>query len=406
MNTKKSQVTIFLILGIVLIIIVTMLILVGRQTVKKTSRQETIDAQEASFDIQPINNFVTECLSIVSKDGLKKIGNQGGYLFTSQGGTLIDYRDTDEGKFFVNYENSRVVYNIFKPRFPLLHYFPDIPSYPWKTFPYTDATMTTEIFEVQDIFGVNTMPPLNRSFGSHSMKTQLETFIEKNIDACLDFSVFKDFNFTKQESEVEVDLNENDVTIKMEYPIIIRNLVSGETTQLKDFLVKHEVRLGKLHKFVNQLIERDISDINFSISDGSKDNFRVDIINDVFNNDDLIIITDRESFLDNSFYKYSFSRKNRNPAIYYLAPETITLPKFEPGTFNFTIITNDTLITNYPEDLKALDPDEDIIELNDFSITPDTPKTIGCLTPFDFKVEVTDGELTDYQDITVIIEGC
>src|SRR3989338_9739612 len=97
---KKSQAAIFLIIGIVMVMIAVSLILVSRFAAKKVSKQETIDVKEAAFDVQPVKNFVTECLSATSKNGLMLLGRQGGYLFRSQGGLLIDYSDTDEGLFF------------------------------------------------------------------------------------------------------------------------------------------------------------------------------------------------------------------------------------------------------------------------------------------------------------------
>ena len=398
---KKSQITIFFILGIVMVMIVVTLLLLTRYAAKKTSRQETIDVKEAQFDVQPIKNFVGECLSVVSKEGLKLMGRKGGYLFISQGGTLIDYPNTDEGIFFVNHENNKVVYNILKPRFSIGKYFSTIPNYPWKTFPYEDESKTSQSFKTISIFGTNNLPPSNKSFGPHSMQEQLEIFVTNNIDSCLDFSIFEDqgFDISKKEKNIAVDINENDVVFRMQYQIIIENLVSGEKTKLKDFLVRHNIRLGKLHTFVNRLIESDISDIKFNIINNTGVNFfDVDIKRDVYNNDDLIIITDQKSLLDSFPYKYTFARKNRNPALFYLAPEEIELPMFDE-LGNLTIITNETIIGD--QKLIALDPDEDLIDKGSFSINPKTPITL-IFPKIEFIIEVTDGELKDYQIITIL----
>jgi len=69
---RKSQVTIFLILGVVMVIVVVTLVLIRNYSVKKSLERETIDAREIVFDVQPIKNFVKECLSIVSKRSLKE----------------------------------------------------------------------------------------------------------------------------------------------------------------------------------------------------------------------------------------------------------------------------------------------------------------------------------------------
>jgi len=69
---KKSQITIFLILGIVIVIMIVVLIVVSRYSVKKTSEQEILSAKEIVYNIRPIKNFVSDCLFIVSNEGLKQ----------------------------------------------------------------------------------------------------------------------------------------------------------------------------------------------------------------------------------------------------------------------------------------------------------------------------------------------
>ena len=56
---KRSQVTIFIILAVILVTLFVTLILISRHSVKKTTKQEILGVGEITFDIQPINNFVT-----------------------------------------------------------------------------------------------------------------------------------------------------------------------------------------------------------------------------------------------------------------------------------------------------------------------------------------------------------
>ena len=146
---KKSQVTIFLIIGVVMIIVVVTLVLVRNFSVKKTLEIETIDAKEIVFGVQPIKNFVEECLFIVSRNSLD----------------------------------------------------------------------TAEVY----------------------VKEQLESFVQDNIDDCLDFSVFERQGLTvsKKEVIVEASINEDDISFKMIYPIIINNPISKEKTEIKDFFAMH-----------------------------------------------------------------------------------------------------------------------------------------------------------------------
>jgi len=154
---KKSQVTIFLILGVVMVIVVVILVLIRNYSVKKTLERETIDAREIVFEVQPIRNFVSECFSIVSKDALDE--------------------PPDE-------------------------------------------------------------PPNERP-----RDVQLKDYVEKNIDTCLDFSVFGEqgFEISRKEAEVEVSINENDISFKMTYPITIGNTLDGGKTEISKFLLVHKV---------------------------------------------------------------------------------------------------------------------------------------------------------------------
>jgi len=400
LKQKKSQVTIFLIIGLVMIIIVVSLVLLSRYAAKKTSKQETLDIKESSFDVQPIKNFVVDCLSFTSKNGLKTLGKQGGYLFKSQGGTLIDYQNSDEGLFFVEYEDSKVVYNIMKSRFSVGKYVSSVPDYPWRTFPYVGDGMAEKEFLAKSAFGTNNLPPINKSFGQNSMQAQLETYVPKNIDQCLDFFIFEEqgFQITKGDKSVAVDINDNDVVFRMKYNMVVDNLVSGEKTELGEFFVRQQIRLGKIRFFVNRLIESDIGDIEFNISQGNNaDSMFVSIRRDVYNNDDVIIITDEESKIDGFPLKYVFARKNRNPALSYLFPIEITLDALDDEG-NLAEITRETLIGN--QKLEAFDPDEDLINEDSFSIDPEVPKELSS-TDLDFKVKVTDGSLEDYQTIVV-----
>lgn len=149
-GNKKSQVTIFLIIGVVMIIVVVTLVLVRNFSVKKTLEGETIVAKEIKFGVQPIKNFVEECLFIVSRNSL----------------------------------------------------------------------------EADEVY----------------VKERLESFVMDNIDTCLDFTVFEQQGLTvsKKEPRVEASINENDVSFKMTYPIIIDNPISTEKTEIQEFFIVHK----------------------------------------------------------------------------------------------------------------------------------------------------------------------
>src|SRR3989344_4860249 len=95
---RRSQATIFLILGIVMLLAVFLIIASNKGYVKSSTDLEIAKAGETAFASNPIKNFVEQCLSLASKDSIIKIGLQSGFLFASQGGITPDYDDSEEGK--------------------------------------------------------------------------------------------------------------------------------------------------------------------------------------------------------------------------------------------------------------------------------------------------------------------
>ena len=138
---QKSQVTMLMVIGVALFILVSLVLYLSKSAIKKQSQRNAENIQETALEPQPIKEYITRCLDKTAKDAVVLLGKQGGYIYKSQGGTLVDYKDTDEGKFFVNYGNFNVAYNIFKPSGRTIVLTDTsstslIPGYPWIIFPY------------------------------------------------------------------------------------------------------------------------------------------------------------------------------------------------------------------------------------------------------------------------------
>jgi len=404
-SSRKGQITIFIILAIVLVIIIGSLVFLTKFVAKKKTSQATELAKETKLDIQPIENFIVACLNKVSKDALDILGKQGGYIYKSQGGTLIDYSPEDEGTHFISYNQYKVSYLISPPRLafgPIA--YSEAPQYPWPTFPYSSATSTQEIFE--GFFGISNLAPLNESFGPHSIKEQLKIYIESNLENCADFGPFEEqgLEITKGNPEIDINMAENDINFKLNYPVTIENAVTKEKTDLKEFFSKQNVRLKKIYFFAEDLIEQDIKNIKFNISNtaNSRDFLSADVLRDFRNNDDVIIIKDEKSLIDTRNYEFIFARHNRNPSMYFIRPTQYT-ENPQPNNFE---IKKEHLMADYPNDLKALDPDEDAISAGSFFIKTEIPANLNqpwrLVYPYiDFRISVTDGEKEDWQIIRI-----
>lgn len=396
MPNKKSQITLFIIIAIVLFSIIGFFFYLTKYSTKEQISYETTKTKKIQLELQPIENYVTQCLDKTLKEGLVLMGKQGGYLYKSQGGPLIDYREEDEGLFFVDYNNYKVSYGIYPLRFDMWPYYAKAPNYPWITFPYTDETKNQNTSE--GLFGISNLPPINSSFGANSIKSQLEIYIKNNIKNCIDWGVFEEQGYEFNESTLDVDLTitKEDLVVHLIYPLTINNKITGGATTVQDFFVREKFRLRKIYDFLYGIINKEITDIQFDVGTVSEDGLYVGVIRSFFREDDIIVVTDEDSLINKLPYKFVFARHNRMPALHYITPTTITLPDL----YN---ITADTLIPGYPSSLKVTDPDEDKVPFDSFSIEPPVPKTLR-LPKIDFHIKVTDGKSEDYQVVTVLRE--
>src|SRR3989338_5859848 len=102
-KSLKSQITMMIIVGLVLFILVGIIFYISKSTVKKTAQQGVKTSQGTALDTQPIKEFVSKCQDKLAKEAVMLMGKQGGNIYRSQGGDLVDYLDTDQGSFFIMY---------------------------------------------------------------------------------------------------------------------------------------------------------------------------------------------------------------------------------------------------------------------------------------------------------------
>ena len=281
------------------------------------------------------------------------------------------------------------------PKFSVGNYYSEPLEYPWIIFPYPDVVSNDEVFT--GFFGINNMPPLNSSGGPNSIQAQMETFIDSNIAVCANFDIFKaqGLEVVMHSTSTSIVIGSNDVSAISKIRITINNPKLKESAELNDFSANVQVDLKDLYYFTKQLINNDIKNVTFNISDPKNNNapFSIQALQDIFSQDDLIIITDENLLIYGKPYKYIFARRNRIPALYYLKNNILQFEHLHP-------ITKDDLLQG--QQLKAQDPDEDSLN---FKINLDEKEAefpvILNRPQMNFKIEVSDNKLSDYQIITV-----
>jgi hypothetical protein len=397
---KKSQITMIMIVGLALFIMIGLLLYLSKSSLSGRAKQEVKKTIATPTEPQALKDYIQQCLDKSAKEGTYLLGQQGGVLYSSQGGGQVDYQDSDEGIMYANHKGNKVAYNINHLKRnvgnPEAH-FHEAPMYPTQFFPYESQTLVNEKYS--GVFGVSTMPAISKTEPS-SMEVRLETYTENNVKSCANLENFREqgLRIMSENPKVQVTIGNTDISFSLSYPITSEN-AAGESVSFNEFSSVVNVRMRDLYLFSKELASKDTSDITFDISSpsNSRDGFSVTVFRGIVGYDDIIEITDQQSSINANPMQYVFARKNRMPVLHYVRSDIVL---FEDGK----MVTRSDVLSG--QAVQHYDPDEDSLEWKIFKPNGvelvDSDPYEFLLPSGKFKVETTDGELTDYQEITAI----
>jgi hypothetical protein len=244
MLKKRGQVTIFVIIAI---LIVAGIILFFYVQNKSSSLTPTIPK-----NIQPVYNFVQDCLKETGENALIRIGEQGGYF-------LIFDEPSIEGRI-----------------------------------PYYLQGTQDSIPKQQEI------------------EQNLAGFVREELSFCiLNFKDFRQqYQISHELKESEVKILNNQVRFSLDYPLTI---TKDETAyQLKDFNVDIPVRADKIIKISQEVIaEQKLHPESICLSClydlGNNYGAHIDILD--YGNSTIFTIIDDNSKINNASYEWSFAVK-------------------------------------------------------------------------------------------------
>jgi pimeloyl-ACP methyl ester carboxylesterase len=190
---KRGQISLFVIVGLIIVLSVLLIGYMSSSVVKKRLEAEVETTAGLSVETLPVKNYVESCLKKVAYEGLIRAGLKGGYINVPD---IIEAEDT---------------------------------SY-W----YFD--------------GVDIHPSLEE------IRQRLEDYININLQGCTDFSVFEEQGYliTTENLSTEVNFGVNDLSIRVDYPITVKR---EEFEQLiSDFQVKFDVRFRKMYEIGEAIV--------------------------------------------------------------------------------------------------------------------------------------------------------
>ncbi|MBW3003630.1 hypothetical protein KY337_03640 [Candidatus Woesearchaeota archaeon] len=373
---KKSQITLFIILGMVVIMVFGVTMYAVKISTTTKQREEGTKILTETIQVSGIQNYIEECLDQTIEDALLKLGRQGGRLYDFQGGSMIPGKS-------VRVDSNLVSYGITKPLLAEETNYPPPFAYPClgplDSCPRNLYLGTNALPGLCDFNGPNKkgaqffLPCPTYDFASEadhsSVQEQLQTYISNKTKECINFSAIG-----IKDAVVEGDINtsvvigRNNIEVTLVYPLELR--ISGEepVIELLEFSAKYPVRLMKIFEIAATgagLIGGDNNQLNFKILESFKKPalYDKDINVNMFSrvcsdcglqrHDALLVIQDKESIVNNTPYTMQFMIENRFPVLDWIGH----FPKID----GYDIIVLEGEPINFT--VQGYDPD-DLDELN------------------------------------------
>jgi len=219
--SKKAQITVFILLGIVMTSAFSFLFYTKNQNMK-TGAAATILSGLNILEKKPVEAYAMTCLKKVSENALFNISFQGGYF---------DPTCTND--------------------------YSTCTSMPY----YDDAGQKIPIF----YDGINFL-----NISLNEMEEKLSKYIIEKFENCLNFDIFEESGYNITSPSIHnlpvdynlrngsgvrsiVSINEEDVTVKVIYPIKIK--VKEKVTEVSDFRISIPIGLSRIHRVSSILLD-------------------------------------------------------------------------------------------------------------------------------------------------------
>lgn len=283
LRNLKSQITIFMVLGLVIVIIFGLVYFVRNASSEKVLEKKINKIYGEFLGATGIQEYIAACLDTTTKSAIR--------LAALQGGKIYDYQVDDgyvlaSGEDAIPFNYSGVLYNVsYGIRAPVLGPFPnlDVPDYPYPgdlvKDPFNEkSSIYSMVFaqRIADLQNPYTLTALCNYYGpnyygidraeftcetktltNESVQEYLKIFIFNRTRQCVNFDQFsEDFGHNVTDSEIEgfVLLGNDDVFVNIKYPIKISFKGSPPITKYMEFKTRPKVRLKKLHELASHLI--------------------------------------------------------------------------------------------------------------------------------------------------------
>jgi len=228
-NEKKGQITVFIIIGLILLFVIGTALYITRQKVTKEFEAVRPKVAELPSEVQPLRDFVDSCIRRLATDGLRKIGDSGGYIDTKF--LSVDSMSPTDGEGV----------QLSPGKQPTIAYW-------WYLSSKNKCVPPDCLFDSK-------RPPLYRSGGSLSIEAQLDDYITKNMRGCLgNFEDFKKRGCNVEERgepKVTANVAKDDVFFVGKYPL--RATCGQQSYDVDEFYVTIDLNLREIYNLATEI---------------------------------------------------------------------------------------------------------------------------------------------------------
>jgi len=233
---KKAQITIFIIIGALALILISGVLYLQFTRVKEEAPIIPI-IEEVPEQAIPVKNYIEECLSKTAEDALRKLGNQGGYTNLESAGISIPNIDPTETYGIQLSPNSEL-----------------------KT-PYWWHLESSNECGSNIACEFSTQRPELKGTSGNSIEAQLSSYVEDNLDSCLDFSGFEEQGYEidpQGKPSATIIVGRNDISVYVEYSFEVQT--AQAKTDIEQFYVSLPLNLRKIYEFATEITNSQIND--------------------------------------------------------------------------------------------------------------------------------------------------
>jgi hypothetical protein len=224
MNQKRGQVTIFIIIGIVLLFLGAIVYYFASSRTQVELPEKFI--RDTPQEVLPIRYYVDDCIKIAATKAVEEIGLHGGWVQDPEIATTL---------FDVSYdstESNAVSLSLGGAAVPYWYYMKSV----------NDCK--------QCQFSSENMPTLQ------TMSDEISAYVNKKLKECVrDFDPFAEQGFSVKETgeiQTSADIRDGNILIKVSYPVKIEQ--AGKTYNLDQFAVTLPVNLKKVYELAVKIL--------------------------------------------------------------------------------------------------------------------------------------------------------